>query len=67
MQAAVLALGKYDMRPLTVSLGRDQAAYEVGQYTIDPASFKVDDFGRLQIGRLALVKIAVAVPAARVG
>lgn len=66
-QAAVLALGKYDMRPFTLTLSRDQAAYEPGQYALDGSSFKVDDFGELRLGRVRLVKVVAAVPAAKAG
>lgn len=56
-QEAVLVLGQYDMRPLVITLGREQPGYPKGSYSIGPKSFKVTDFGDLTIGRLELVPL----------
>src|SRR5579872_5143699 len=60
-QVGVVQLGKYETREINVPLERDQAAYPLGEYDVLDSSFTVNQYKRLEVGRLALRPVASAV------
>ena len=59
-QTGLLKLGKYEVREIDVSLDRDQAGYAPGEYLIADASFTVDNFKKVGLGRLVLQPVVAA-------
>jgi len=53
-----------EVRKVEVQLGKDQSPYAVGLYGIDDASFRVNQFGRLEVGRLILTPLSASARAA---
>ena len=49
-----------EIRRVDVPLLRDQTPYALGLYMIDDRSYRVNDFGRLEIGRLVLSPLTSA-------
>jgi len=43
-----------EVRRVEVQLGKDQSPYAPGVYGVHESSFRVNDFSRLEIGRLVL-------------
>jgi hypothetical protein len=56
-----------DVTPVAIDIpiDRDAFPYEAGRYTLDASSVKVSEYNSLMIGRLKLVKVASAAPAAK--
>lgn len=59
-QVGLVKLGKHEVREISVSLDRDQAAYLPGEYEVLDGSFYVDQYKKLALGRLALRPVADA-------
>jgi hypothetical protein len=54
-----------EVRKLTISLGREQAVYAPGVYSLDDSSFTTDLYGQLVVGRLVLKPLAAGAPPQR--
>ena len=55
--------GEITLVPIDLTLEKDAFPYDTGRYTLDASSLKVDQYGKLSIGRVKLVKVAAAVSA----
>ena len=56
-QTAMLHRGEERIR-IELTLGRSEQAYAAGTYELDPSSFRVGEFGELELGRVRLVRSA---------